>query len=261
MAATHNYYRILGVPSTAGVPEIRSAISALRRKDTDGNYTATLNTIEETLSDPQKRGAYDDQLGLAPGLRGDYYVAIRLQEEPKKQSFVDVTGREYGSEEALRNAQKARYNQMATELEEWEKGLASRDRLLSGGRTMLFLGMLALALAIGYFSGKPFYDDYRARQQTEEAYVVLSKAGEDVMDSIRRNKVFPASYTNTGEYYKIDTTAEGNGGIKLTFNQNAYSGLQGSSITFELFQIPNSGMDWRCRSDLPAEYVPARCPH
>ena len=69
MAATHNYYRILGVPSTAGVPEIRNAVSALRKRDAAGSYTATLNTIEETLSDPQKRNAYDDQLGLTAGLR------------------------------------------------------------------------------------------------------------------------------------------------------------------------------------------------
>ena len=53
MAATHNYYRILGVPSTAGVPEIRNAVSTLRKRDAAGSYTATLNTIEETLSDPQ----------------------------------------------------------------------------------------------------------------------------------------------------------------------------------------------------------------
>lgn len=258
MAATHNYYRILGVPSTAGVPEIRSAISALRKKDSAGNYTATLNTIEETLSDPQKRGAYDDKLGLSPGLRGDYYVAIRLQEEPKKQTFVDVTGKEYSSEEALRNAQKARYNQMASELEDWEKGLASRDRLLSGGRSMVFLGMLALALAIGYFSAKPFYDDYRAKQQAEEAYVALSNAGQEVMNLIRSNKVFPSTYSNDGAYYHIGV--EANNAIKLTFNQDAYSGLQGSSMIFELYQIPNSGMDWRCHTDLPETYVPARCP-
>ena len=84
MAATHNYYRILGVPSTAGVPEIRNAVSALRKRDAAGSYTATLNTIEETLSDPQKRNAYDDQLGLTAGLRGDYYVAVQAQAEPKK---------------------------------------------------------------------------------------------------------------------------------------------------------------------------------
>lgn len=259
MAATHNYYRILGVPSTAGVPEIRNAISALRRRDTEGNYTATLNTIEETLSDPQKRGAYDDQLGLTAGLRGDYYVAIRLKEEPKKQTFVDVTGREYGSEEALRNAQKARYNQMATELEEWEKSLTTRDRFLSGGRAMLFLGMLVLAIAIGYFSAKPFYDDYRARQQSEEAYLALSRAGQEVMSYIRANKVFPSTYASNGEYYHIATEADS--AIKLVFNQNAYNGLQGGSITFELYQIPNSGIDWRCHSDLPADYIPVRCPN
>ena len=258
MAATHNYYRILGVPSTAGVPEIRNAVSALRTRDAAGSYTATLNTIEETLSDPQKRNAYDDQLGLTAGLRGDYYVAIQAQAEPKKQTFVDVTGREYGSEEALRNAQQARYNQMAAELEDWEKGLAARDHLLSSGRAMLFLGMLAMALAIAFFSGKPFYDDYRAKQQSEEAYVALSNAGNEVMSLIRSNKVFPSSYSNDGEYYHIGV--EGDNAIKLSFNQNAYNGLQGSSITFELYQIPNAGVDWRCRTDLPEDYVPVRCP-
>jgi len=258
MAATHNYYRILGVPSTAGVPEIRNAVSTLRKRDAAGSYTATLNTIEETLSDPQKRNAYDDQLGLTAGLRGDYYVAIQAQAEPKKQTFVDVTGREYGSEEALRNAQQARYNQMAAELEDWEKGLASRDRLLSGGGSMLFLGMLALALAIGYFSVKPFYDDYRARQQSEEAYVVMSKVSQEVMDYMRANKVFPSTYANDGDYYHI--VAEANNALKLTFSEHAYSGLQGGSIYFELYQIPNSGMNWRCRSDLPTEYIPTRCP-
>ena len=59
--------------------------------------------------------------GLDAALRGDYYVAIQAKKEPKKQTFVDVSGKEYGSEQALRNAQKARYNQMTLELEEWEK--------------------------------------------------------------------------------------------------------------------------------------------
>jgi len=259
MAATHNYYRILGIKTTAGVQEIRQAIHALREKDTAGNYTATLNAIEETLSDPEKRGAYDDQLGVDPALRGDYYVSFQIKgEEKPKTSFVDVTGKEYGSEQALRNAQKARYNQMTVELEEWEKSIATRARFLSMGRMLVFLSMLVVAVLFGLLSGKPFYDDYRAKQQSEEAYVALSNAGNEVMSLIRSNKVFPSSYSNDGEYYHIGV--EGDNAIKLSFNQNAYNGLQGSSITFELYQIPNAGVDWRCHSDLPEEYIPVRCP-
>ncbi|MFC2277804.1 MAG: molecular chaperone DnaJ, partial [Cardiobacterium hominis] len=112
MAAIHNYYRILGIKTTAGIQEINLAIAALRQKDAAGNYSATINTIAATLSEPQKRAAYDDELGLDAALRGDYYVAIQAKEEPKKQTFVDVSGKEYSSEQALRNAQKARYNQM-----------------------------------------------------------------------------------------------------------------------------------------------------
>ena len=101
MAAIHNYYRILGIKTTAGIQEINQAIAALRQKDAAGNYSATINTIAATLSEPQKRAAYDDELGLDAALRGDYYVAIQAKEEPKKQTFVDVSGKEYGSEHPL----------------------------------------------------------------------------------------------------------------------------------------------------------------
>ena len=72
MAAIHNYYRILGIKTTAGIQEINQAIAALRQKDAAGNYSATINTIAATLSEPQKRAAYDDELGLDAALRGDY---------------------------------------------------------------------------------------------------------------------------------------------------------------------------------------------
>ena len=261
MAATHNYYRILGIKTTAGVQEIKQAIGNLRQKDTAGNYTATLNTIEATLSDPQKRAAYDDELGLDAALRGDYYVAIKSREEPKKQTFVDVSGREYGSEQALRNAQKARYNQMTLELEEWEKSVATRTRFLSMGRSMVFLIMLALALLIGFFSGKPFYDDYQAQKQAEAAYVELTKAGKSVMDYMRANQTFPdtvPSFAREGDYYDIKIVPENS--IELRFNQNAQDGLQDSSILFELYQIPNGALDWRCRARVPTKYIPVRCP-
>jgi len=89
MAATHNYYRILGIKTTAGVQEIRQAIHALREKDTAGNYTATLNAIEETLSDPEKRGAYDDQLGVD---RGGDPLAQHALGALLDQSGTDVHG-------------------------------------------------------------------------------------------------------------------------------------------------------------------------
>ena len=50
MAAIHNYYRILGIKTTAGIQEINQAIAALRQKDAAGNYSATINTIAATLS-------------------------------------------------------------------------------------------------------------------------------------------------------------------------------------------------------------------
>jgi hypothetical protein len=261
MAAIHNYYRILGIKTTAGIQEINQAIAALRQKDAAGNYSATINTIAATLSEPQKRAAYDDELGLDAALRGDYYVAIQAKEEPKKQTFVDVSGKEYGSEQALRNAQKARYNQMTLELEEWEKSVATRTRFLSMGRSLVFLFMLALALLIGFFSGKPFYDDYRAEKQAEAAYVELTKAGKSVMDYMRANQTFPdtvPSFAREGDYYDMKIVPENS--IELRFNQNAQDGLQDSSILFELYQIPNGALDWRCRARVPTKYIPARCP-
>ena len=267
MTATHNYYRILGIKTTAGVQEIKQAIGNLRQKDTAGNYTATLNTIEATLSDPQKRAAYDDELGLDGALRGDYYVSFQIKgEEKPKTSFVDVTGKEYGSEQALRNAQKARYNQMTLELEEWEKSIASRARVLSMGRSLVFLGILAGGLLVAFLVGKPLYDDYKAKQQAEAAYVELTKAGKSVMDYILANQSYPKTipaYTRDGDYYDISVTPgaglEGSS-IELAFNERAYADLRESTIRFELYRIPNGILDWRCRARIPSQFAPARCP-
>ena len=268
-ATTHNYYRILGIKTTAGVQEIRQAIEALRRKDTEGRYAATLKKIDETLSDPEKRGAYDDELGIDGALRGDYYVSFQIKGEQKpKQTFVDVSGKEYGSEEALRNAQKARYNQMTVELEEWEKSIASRNKFLSMGRSFVFLGMLAGALLVAFFAGKPFYDSYQAKKQAEAAYGELVKAGKSVMDYIRANQAYPTtppSFPRDGDYYDIsvfpnEQRLEGST-IRLNFNEKAYADLRDGIITFELYQIPNGGiLDWRCRAQLSKQFIPARCP-
>ena len=266
-ATTHNYYRILGIKTTAGVQEIRQAIEALRRKDTEGRYTATLKKIDETLSDPEKRGAYDDELGIDGALRGDYYVSFQIKGEQKpKQTFVDVSGKEYGSEEALRNAQKARYNQMTVELEEWEKSIASRNKFLSMGRSLVFLGMLAGALLVAFFAGKPFYDSYQAKKQAEAAYGELVKAGKSVMDYIRAEQAFPSTvpyYERDGNYYDINVKVnnenlQGNS-IELSFNNEAYDGLRNGSLTFELYQIPNGILDWRCHAQIPGQFAPVRC--
>ena len=267
MAAIHNYYRILGIKTTAGIQEINQAIAALRQKDAAGNYSATINTIAATLSEPQKRAAYDDELGLDAALRGDYYVAIQAKEEPKKQTFVDVSGKEYGSEQALRNAQKARYNQMTLELEEWEKSIATRARFLSMGRMLVFLSMLVVAVLFGLLSGKPFYDDYQAKKQAEAAYVELTKVGKSVMDYIRAQKTYPSNvptYAREGDYYDVsilsDDSFEQNFALNLKFTGNARSELRDGNIIFELYRIPNGILDWRCQAKIPAQYIPARCP-
>ena len=268
MAAIHNYYRILGIKTTAGIQEINQAIAALRQKDAAGNYSATINTIAATLSEPQKRAAYDDELGLDAALRGDYYVAIQAKEEPKKQTFVDVSGKEYGSEQALRNAQKARYNQMTLELEEWETSVATRTRFLSMGRSLVFLGILAGGLLVAFLVGKPLYDDYKAKQQAEAAYVELTKASKIVKDYILANQSYPKTmpaYPHDGDYYDISVTpgpsSELMGStINLSFNEKAYADLRESTITFELYRIPNGILDWRCRARIPSQFAPARCP-
>ena len=157
--------------------------------------------------------------------------------------------------------EKARYNQMTLELEEWEKSVATRTRFLSMGRSLVFLFMLALALLIGFFSGKPFYDDYQAGKQAEAAYVELTKAGKSVMDYMRANQTFPdtvPSFAREGDYYDMKIVPENS--IELRFNQNAQDGLRDSNIVFELYRIPNGKLDWRCRARVPPKYIPARCP-
>ena len=150
---------------------------------------------------------------------------------------------------------------MTVELEEWEKSVATRTRILSMGRSLVFLFMLALALLIGFFSGKPFYDDYQAGKQAEAAYVELTKAGKSVMDYMRTNQTFPdtvPSFAREGDYYDMKIVPENS--IELRFNQNAQDGLRDSNIVFELYRIPNGALDWRCRARVPPKYIPARCP-
>ena len=207
-----------------------------------------------------------DELGIDGALRGDYYVSFQIKGEQKpKQTFVDVSGKEYGSEEALRNAQKARYNQMTVELEEWEKSIASRNKFLSMGRSFVFLGMLAGALLVAFFAGKPFYDSYQAKKQAEAAYGELVKAGKSVMDYIRAEQAFPSTmpyYERDGNYYDINVKANEKlqgSSIELSFNNEAYDGLQNGSLTFELYQIPNGILDWRCHAQIPGQFAPVRC--
>ena len=54
MAAIHNYYRILGIKTTAGIQEINQAIAALRQKDAAGNYSATINRGVPDSRGPQE---------------------------------------------------------------------------------------------------------------------------------------------------------------------------------------------------------------
>ena len=48
---------------------------------------------------------------------------------------------------------------MTLELEEWEKSVATRTRILSMGRSLVFLGILAGGLLVAFLVGKPLYDD------------------------------------------------------------------------------------------------------
>ena len=269
MAVTHNYYRILNVKTTAGMQEILQALNLIRQKDTEGKYASTLQKIEETLSDPEKRGKYDDELGIDGALRGDYYVSFQIkgEENNKSQGFLDVS--DGTAEQAFRKAQRAqklREQQMTQELEEWEKSIASRGRILSMGRSFVFLGILAGTLLVAFFAAKPFYDGDQAKKQADAAYGELDKASKSIMDYIRANNIFPdtvPSYSRDGDYYDIsvrpnEKKIEGSV-LELTFNEKAYADLRESKLTFELYQIPNGILDWRCRAQIPASFAPVRC--
>ena len=134
------------------------------------------------------------------------------------------------------------------------------------GRSLVFLGMLAGALLVAFFAGKPFYDSYQAKKQAEAAYGELVKAGKSVMDYIRAEQAFPSTvpyYERDGNYYDINVKVnnenlQGNS-IELSFNNEAYDGLQNGSLTFELYQIPNGILDWRCHAQIPGQFAPVRC--
>ena len=86
------------------------------------------------------------------------------------------------------------------------------------------------------------------------------------MDSIRAPTIFPAtvpSYARDGDYYDIsvrpnEKKIEGSV-LELSFNEKAYADLRESKLTFELYQIPNGILDWRCRAQIPASFAPVRC--
>ena len=155
---------------------------------------------------------------------------------------------------------------MTLELEEWEKSVATRTRFLSMGRSLVFLGILAGGLLVAFLVSKPLYDDYKAKQQAEAAYVELTKAGKIVMDYILANQSYPKTmpaYPHDGDYYDISVTPSSKlmgSTINLSFNEKAYADLRESTITFELYRIPNGIFDWRCRARIPSQFAPARCP-
>lgn len=268
MAVVHSYYRILGIAGNADLHMISRAISDLRQRDLDGNYSATLNTIEKVLTDPDQRRQYDDSIGLSPEERADYQAQKKnvLQSQTQKKTtavpaannipFLDISEKDMQLQQA-----QAKFDSVNTE-QSYEDVELKYPKSFPLKQILLFILLGGLIIA-GVMFSKPLYVEYQTHKQAEAALDDLFAARDSVMQYIRTNKLFPQNsipnFVPAADFYDIRLMPDQR--IQLIFNGTAMKRLRGGSYSLKPYEIPNAGLDWQCTTDtlFPVEYKPARC--
>ena len=130
------------------------------------------------------------------------------------------------------------------------------------GFTLIELMIVVAIIGILAAVAIPAYQDYVARAQVSEAFILADGAKTAVAEACTQQGTCtgsnPTTQTATGKYSNI-AAATANGVIEVTFNNTAAATtLQGKKVT--LTPTLNGGaVTWGCTYDLDAKYVPKSC--
>lgn len=243
---TISYYKMLRISPGASEKEIRAAIERLRKRDTSGEYAATLNNIEKTLladieaQQPANKQGIDDM--FFDGGHSDFLTA---EEKLKDLQPAFNPAELYGS---LHNGKKVR-----------KPLVKAPTKGLGMGGVLIIAALIAFSVIGGY--AYPIVKRYYlGTNQSKTAASALVSAKDKVMEEIKRTKVFPIDLTfPTSEFYQITITPQET--ILLTFTSNAIPDLAGRKMEMYNFFKQNVGLIWQCRvsSGFPEDLRPVQC--
>ncbi|SUO93955.1 pilin [Suttonella ornithocola] len=264
MVNKHNYYHILGLTPRATMRQIIDAIEKIRNLDRQGDYTMILSQIEQELTNPRRRAAYDKANGFN---KDDYENSELPVVSPIKDVFVDIDESFYSDPksslfqlENLKNIQEELQNNSALKHEpsKLKSALSTNFKYL-----ILFILLIAIGFLAMQFS-QSVMDYYNGRKSVEQAMVSLTDAQKTVENYIRNNGYFPETLnipTGNDEPYQITVNGKNDKNqIILEFNHNAVSPLRNHALTETLITRPNF-TGWQCdpSKDFPERYKPKKC--
>ena len=136
---------------------------------------------------------------------------------------------------------------------------------LQKGFTLIELMIVVAIIGILAAVAVPAYQNYSAKAQSSEAFVLLSGLKHPVADAISQDRlsgcVLPNAAITSGRYVKeiIVGPIVGNAcPLVATFNTlNVNSMIAGTTVTLN-FDLSNG--NWSCSTTLPTEIRPQSCP-
>lgn len=251
MATAHNnYYDMLGIATDANLQTVKEALGRLRKKDSAGGLSATLNRIESILVDPSKRAKYDAQLGQSDDA---FFAATELT--VADDAFVDLGEDAFMTESDLYLQQSDIEYAMSQDTSEQDiKFPVDTISLVK----KVASGALVALLLVGAYIG---FVRYQVHEQAVGAIAQLEVAQAQVEQQIRSNGYFPSTLTGSvaqSEFYSLRLEQQK---IVLTFNDNAAGPIRGSELYLQAKHIPQLGLNWECNAGAGFEqrYLPAHC--
>ncbi len=241
-----NFYEILRVDPKADLREIIVAIKKMRKFDKHGSYAATINRIEEILTDHKKRAVYDRENGFVEGVNDldDDLGFLDID--------VDTFETHYSQQQNYKHDIRQELEKKSSLNAQSQHGVGSMRRSINFGRVVIFF-VLLLAVLVGVVFSKPMLEKYKAEEQVASAVNEIHNAEEQVENYIRENAIFPDDLSLISSNSNYQLTLDGdNLRIVLRFQGDVVDDLQGAEITSTFVTKPNL-TEWLCE---PGQYFP-----
>lgn len=244
----NDYYEILRISPSADLRQIAEAIKHFREeRDKSGNYTAIINKIEETLTDPELRVQYDFEHGHS-GVKSGF---VDIDESVLQTHYSTKT--EHHTYDVRKEL--AEFSVLS------DKNNSSVSLSFISLKNLIILSVVVLLALCAFILSKPIMDKMEGKKQAQDALALLKQSEVQVEGFIRQRGFYPQDLVlqNSDSRFSLRLDSQNNR-VVLNFSGDVISDLRNMEMSNTFVTQPNLTY-WKCDigASFPAEYKPVKC--